>query len=189
MPAMTDAGESCHGDTSHNESNCGDSGVGGRAVGSPGNGDSNLLIERLDQQWPESVIKQIPSQPTAGVELIREILDSLEALGWSEKDLFAIHMSLEEAVMNAIKHGNLLDDDKVVSIRAHYSDTSFYFDVQDQGAGFDPSTIPDPTLDENLTKPSGRGLMLMKIYMNQMQYSENGTRLELFKLRSKPVDN
>ena len=142
------------------------------------------LPDELDHQWTTTWVEEIPSDPIHGVNIIRQMLEELENQLWPEKDRFGIHMALEEAIMNAIKHGNCCDGTKCVTIDARLSATKFYINVKDEGPGFDPHAVPDPTLDENLTKPSGRGLMLMRIYMNEVQYSENGTRVELLKIRS-----
>ena len=92
-------------------------------------------------------------------------------------------MAMEEAVMNAIKHGNKRDPSKHVHVIVNLSDTQFYAQVTDQGLGFDPDDVPDPTLEENLEKTSGRGLMLMKNFVDTVQYNEIGNSVELTKVK------
>lgn len=145
--------------------------------------ETSTLHERLANAWLSEWNEVIPSDPIKGVNLIRELLKVLEDHEWSEKDRFGIHMALEEAIMNAIKHGNQRDPSKSVTVLAKLSDKQFYINVKDEGPGFNPEDVPDPTLDDNLTKPSGRGLMLMKVYMDEVLYSEKGTRVELLKSR------
>lgn len=134
-----------------------------------------------DTTWVWEFDKRIPSIPDCGVEVIREILMQLEKNQWSEKDMFGVHMAMEEAVMNAIKHGNKLDENKVVHVLVSLSDHKFYACVTDQGEGFDPRSVPDPTLEENLEKTSGRGLMLMNNFVDIVRYNEQGNSVELTK--------
>ncbi len=141
------------------------------------------IAKELDHQWTHTWNESLPSDPIEGVRLIKALVDELEKLDWPEKELFGIHMSLEEAIMNAIKHGNCLCGDKCVVIDARVSHQKFYIKVRDEGQGFDPDAVPDPTLDENLTKPSGRGVMLMRIYMTVVRYNKSGNQVELLKLR------
>lgn len=126
----------------------------------------------------------IESDPVVGIKLIDQMVSELENRGWTEKEVFGIHMSLEEAIINAIKHGNKEASDKRVSIQARIGTKEFYICVTDEGEGFDPDDVPDPTLDENLEIGSGRGLMLMKHYMDSVQYNDVGNSLELSKARA-----
>lgn len=137
-----------------------------------------------DSAWVWELDKCIPSIPDRGVDIIREILRQLEKNQWSEKDMFGVHMAMEEAVMNAIKHGNNRDESKVVHVLVSLSDHKFYACVTDQGEGFDPVSVPDPTLEENLEKTSGRGLMLMNNFVDVVKYNELGNSVELTKKKS-----
>jgi serine/threonine-protein kinase RsbW len=98
---------------------------------------------------------------------------------YGEHALFAIRLALEEAVMNAIRHGNLSDPAKTVEARWSVTADSAVFHIIDQGEGFDPSAVPDPTLDENLEIPSGRGLMLIRAYMSEVRHHGLGNHLEM----------
>jgi serine/threonine-protein kinase RsbW len=98
---------------------------------------------------------------------------------FGEHALFAIRLAIEEAVMNAIRHGNLSDPSKTVEARWMVSADSAAFHIIDQGEGFDPSAVPDPTLDENLEIPSGRGLMLIRAYMSEVRHHGSGNHLEM----------
>src|SRR5262249_20761313 len=104
----------------------------------------------------------IQSDSTESRRVQDEIEQHLRANRYSERDIFSIKLALEEALVNAIKHGNQLDKQK--KVRIHYKVTSNRFDVRitDEGGGFDPGDVPDPTAVENLERPSGRGLMLMR---------------------------
>jgi len=98
---------------------------------------------------------------------------------YGEHALFAIRLAIEEAVMNAIRHGNLSDPAKTVEARWSVGADSAAFHIIDEGEGFDPGAVPDPTLDENLEIPSGRGLMLIRAYMSEVRHHGMGNHLEM----------
>lgn len=103
--------------------------------------------------------------------------------GYPDEDIFALRLSLEEALTNAIRHGNGCDPGKHVHVR--YAVTADQVDVyvEDEGRGFDPAGIPDPTTAENIELPSGRGIMLMRAYMNRVEYNHQGNEVHLVKCR------
>ena len=86
--------------------------------------------------------------------------------------------------MNAIKHGNGLDCDKKVHVEIKVTGDEFYSRITDDGEGFDPGDVPDPTADENLEKTSGRGVMLIKNFVDKVAYNEKGNSIELFKSKT-----
>ncbi|WP_437226162.1 ATP-binding protein [Planctomicrobium sp. SH661] len=126
----------------------------------------------------------IPSETSRGHEVQERILNLLEERQYGTKDLFGVKLALEEALVNAIKHGNGLDPDKVVRIRCMVNSTMVEIDIEDEGEGFDPGDVPDPTDDDNLEKPSGRGLMLMRAFMTSVEYSGRGNRVTMLKHRT-----
>jgi serine/threonine-protein kinase RsbW len=93
-------------------------------------------------------------------------------------------MAMEEAIMNAIHHGNQCDDDKDVHVLIEISAKYFYSRITDQGDGFDPNELPDPTDEENLEKSSGRGVMLMRSFVDEVVYNESGNSVELKKKKT-----
>lgn len=123
----------------------------------------------------------IPSDHRRGCEIIQLLLTRLEQSGWNSADLFAIQMALEESIMNAIKHGNKRDLAKQVRIAVQVTDQDFRLTVTDEGAGFALCDVPDPTLDENLDKCSGRGIMLMRQLMDSVHYNARGNSVEMVK--------
>lgn len=137
-------------------------------------------------KWNWICDKQIPSDPNIGVKLICDLLEQLQQCGWSEKDIFAIHMSFEEALMNAIKHGNCRDLDKLVEVALRTSHKQIYIKITDEGRGFDPDSLPDPTQDEYIERPCGRGVMLMRCYMDVVIFNDAGNSVEMFKKRTHP---
>lgn len=126
----------------------------------------------------------IPSDTSRGSAVQEEILSLLEKYGYSDRDLFGVKLALEEAIVNAIKHGNQFDPDKTVHILCEVTTEQVSIVIEDQGPGFDPSDVPDPTDEENLDKPSGRGLMLMRAFMTAIEYNASGNRVQMQKARS-----
>jgi serine/threonine-protein kinase RsbW len=105
--------------------------------------------------------------------------------GYGREALFAVRLALEEALVNAIRHGNRHVPDGQVDFRWSVDGDEARFDVQDQGEGFDPDAVPDPTEDDNLEIPSGRGIMLMKAYMSEVEYRGPGNHLAMVYRKSK----
>ena len=96
-------------------------------------------------------------------------------------DLPDLQLALEEGLANAIKHGNKMDPEKTVTVECFLNGDIVRVVIQDEGPGFDPNDVPDPTLPENLDKPSGRGVMLMKAFMDDVLYNETGNQLTFIK--------
>jgi len=109
------------------------------------------------------------------------LMDKIIALGYGEGPAFAIKLALEEGINNAIKHGNGFDASKSVEIAYNMSHQEVAITITDQGCGFDPGAVPDPTTDENLEKPCGRGIMLMRAYMDEVRFNEQGNQVFLLK--------
>jgi len=95
--------------------------------------------------------------------------------------LFAVRLALEEAVINAIKHGNELDPTKKVRLDFIVEEDKVTLKVTDEGKGFNPNEVPDPWSDEGLAAESGRGLALMRAYMDDVQYNEKGNVVTMIK--------
>jgi serine/threonine-protein kinase RsbW len=103
---------------------------------------------------------------------------------WSEKDIFGIHMATEEALMNAVKHGNEQDESKRVDVLLILNEDEFYARIEDQGDGFDPDEVPDPCEENNVDKTSGRGVLLIKKFVDEVVYNQSGNVIEFKKKRS-----
>jgi serine/threonine-protein kinase RsbW len=115
-----------------------------------------------------------------------DIEDALQAAGYSEHDMFSIKLALEEALVNAIKHGNQMDAAKRVFVS--YTVTAERFDIwiTDEGLGFNPEEVPDPTAIENIERPCGRGLLLMRGFMAVVQYHGKGNIVYMSKIKDGP---
>lgn len=111
------------------------------------------------------------------------IVDAAATRGFNETQIFAIKLALEEALTNAVKHGNKLDPAKQVSIDYHVTEDEVRITICDEGGGFHPEQVPDPTLDANLEKPCGRGVMLIKAYMTKVSFNDAGNCVTMIKRR------
>jgi serine/threonine-protein kinase RsbW len=124
----------------------------------------------------------IASDLAAGREVQNQILDEARRHGFHGQSLFAINLALEEAITNAIKHGNGLDPKKQVYVEAKVTPGRAEIIVEDEGSGFDRRHIPDPTVEENLEKCSGRGILLIETYMNRVRWDHGGRRVRMVKV-------
>ena len=111
---------------------------------------------------------------------IGDVLEALTDLGYSESSKFAVRLALEEGISNAFRHGHKgLPPETPVSLEWRADADSLHVTIVDKGPGFDPASIPDPTLEENLEMPSGRGLMLMRAYMTSVTHGRSGNEVTL----------
>jgi len=124
---------------------------------------------------------KIPSCFRAAKDAEDKIVAEALTWGYDQDNVFALRLSLEEALANAIQHGNVYDVDKQIRIRYQVNDSRIDVYVRDEGRGFDPAHVPDPTSPDNLERPTGRGIMLMKAYMNLVEYNETGNVVHLVK--------
>lgn len=132
---------------------------------------------------PEQFEVTIPSDTSAGQAVQERIVARLEELEYSSRDVFGVRLSLEEALVNAIKHGNGMDPNKTVRVECSISSEFVRVVVEDQGPGFKPEDVPDPTEEENLERPCGRGIMLMRAFMSHVEYLGRGNVLVMEKRR------
>jgi serine/threonine-protein kinase RsbW len=119
-------------------------------------------------------------------KLCRDIVKEAKHNDFSSDDIFGIHLAIEEAMNNAVKHGN--DEDPHKKIKVDYSITAEKFEISitDEGNGFKPETVPDPRCGENLYKATGRGMLLMRAYMDSVEYTGTGNSVHMIKYKDKP---
>lgn len=111
--------------------------------------------------------------------LEHDIIETIEGLGFPDSSAFAVKLAFEEAITNAFEHGHADLPGEPVTVEYAASRDHLWITIEDKGPGFRPDGVPDPTLDENLDKPSGRGLMLMKSFMAEVSHNARGNRVEL----------
>ena len=129
----------------------------------------------------------VESKASGLVEPCQRILSALREKGFSDDDAFAVHLAMEEAFLNAAKHGNKLDPTKKVTIRYLVWDDRVEIEIADEGDGFNPEQVPDPRVGDNLYRPEGRGLLLIHAYMHQAEYNERGNCLRMVRYKDKPI--
>lgn len=152
-----------------------------------------MAIPRPHSCWPDSEDERSfddhwrctrLSHTDEVMPLVEAVTGLMEAEGYLRKDVFGMGLALEEALVNAIRHGNQNDPSKHVQVRYRVSQQRAMVDVEDEGQGFDPDSVPDPTAPENLRRPSGRGVFLMRHYTDEMRFSGRGNKVLLCKLPS-----
>lgn len=126
------------------------------------------------------------------VELVQIAVEAaLAQLEVGEEQSHKIGTAVREAVANAIQHGNGMDPDKQVEIDFKLDGDEMIIHVRDEGSGFDPGNVPDPLVPDNLLRPNGRGILIMKEFMDEVDYSyveKCGTQLTMRKRLDLPRD-
>ncbi|MBN1353316.1 MAG: ATP-binding protein [Candidatus Omnitrophica bacterium] len=128
---------------------------------------------------------RIPSEVSYIRKISAEIESYLKANNIEDSAIFDIRLCAEEAVKNAILHGNGGKKDKAVFISYSLEGGRFTLEVEDEGNGFDPRMVPDPTAEDNLLKGSGRGVFLIHKLMDEVKYNSRGNRIFMVKLINK----
>jgi len=125
--------------------------------------------------WATDV--KLPSSRNAVQQLLGELLNALENDGWPKQEIFGVHLAMEEALINAVRHGNGWDEKKLVHVACKLTANLLTVEIADEGAGFNLLHVPDCTEGENLHRPGGRGIMLMRTYMTRVEYFDGGHRV------------
>ncbi len=146
----------------------------------------NYKIQFVDKTDAVKYIREkIEFEFPSAISLMHSILDYLmkrvEKNGIVDAENSNLFIALDEAFVNAIKHGNKFNADKIVKISAEVSPTEARFTIEDEGEGFNVAEIPDPTNPENLFKTSGRGVLIIHNIMDEVKYNERGNRLTMIK--------
>jgi len=120
-------------------------------------------------------------------EVVQKILENLKVV---EDEIFWVCLAVREAVINAVKHGNNFDAGKYVDFAVDIQGEQLRIEVADQGTGFNIDDVPDPLSDENILKPSGRGIFYIRSFMDNADYEvvqPSGTRLVMLKKLTIPA--
>ena len=127
----------------------------------------------------DSIHIEIPSLQE-NIRMIESFIDNAKERFELEDDIYGnIMIAVTEAVNNAIKHGNCNRKADNVSLTLFIDENSIRFEIKDQGEGFDYENLPDPTAPENLSKPGGRGIFLMKQLSDDVTFKDNGSKVLL----------
>ncbi|HSB29931.1 MAG TPA: ATP-binding protein [Pyrinomonadaceae bacterium] len=128
----------------------------------------------------------LPSRIETVAAAAAAVADFVSRSGVSEDAAFGIDMAVREAVTNAVVHGNSEDEAKLVAIVLRSLPDAVEIIVRDQGPGFNPNEVPDPTAEENILKTSGRGIFFMRSFMDEVDWflpPEGGTTVRMLKRR------
>ncbi len=136
-----------------------------------------------EDHWTWQCDQVIPNDPAAGRRLLDELLRQLEALHWARREIFGIQLAVDEALVNAILHGNALDEAKHVHFCCWLSPRKIRVEITDEGPGFNPDRLLDPTDAAHINRPCGRGVMLMRAFMSHIEFHERGNHVVLEKER------
>lgn len=114
-------------------------------------------------------------------EVQESVLDLMHGFDYSDHDLFSVRVAFEEALANALLHGHQGDESNEIQVSWIVTDEYLEIEVTDQGRGYNPDAIPDPTADENLTLPSGRGLAMIRAFMHEVHLNNRGNQLKMIR--------
>ena len=134
----------------------------------------------------ETTELSLPSRIDTVATAAAAVAEFVGRSGFSDDAAFGIDMAVREAVTNAVLHGNRQDDNKTVEIVLKSSPDAVEISVHDQGPGFNPEDVPDPTAKENIMKASGRGIFFMRTFMDEVDWlirPEGGTTVRMLKRR------
>jgi len=132
-----------------------------------------------------------PKKHTRTIQGVREsfdevqehVLDLMRSSGYNDHDLFSVRVAFEEALANALLHGHQGDKEKTIDLAWSVSNMIVSIEITDQGRGYDPESIPDPTANENLTLPSGRGLAMIQAFMSEVHLNDKGNHLRMIRYK------
>jgi serine/threonine-protein kinase RsbW len=138
-------------------------------------------------EYPLEIKEKIPTDLKNVPAFLLIVAEKITALTESQDDVFKVKLALEEAITNAMRHGNLLHSSCFVTVQIKGDKEKVILDVHDEGRGFDFKSVPDPTFSENSSKPSGRGIFLMYKLMDSVDFYDGGSGVRMTKvLHPKP---
>ncbi len=149
--------------------------------GQPYTDDVTIISAMFAPAAPGGERIEIASEPSNLPRVVEPLMKRLSAAGYGERAEFGVRLALEEALINAMKHGNKMDRRRMIRVRYLLDDRQVEISVADEGNGFDPSAVPDPTDDENLEVAHGRGIVLMRAYVDELRFNEKGNEVTLIK--------
>jgi serine/threonine-protein kinase RsbW len=133
-----------------------------------------------EESWHRAQVRS----PSEMSEVVDAVTAAMRALRYPPQDVFAVWFCLEEAIVNALEHGNSSDPGKAVRIRYRVAPDRVEAVVTDEGPGFDPASLPNPLTEESRRRPRGRGVFLMRMYMTEVVFNARGNEVTLCRVRS-----
>ena len=121
----------------------------------------------------ETLQLKLPSRIESIAEAAEAAAGVAQRLSLSEEAAFGLDMAVRESVTNAVLHGNRQDERKQVEVVFADAGDHLVVTVRDEGAGFDPAAVSDPTAEENLLKTSGRGILFMRSFMDTVEWEQH----------------
>ncbi len=143
--------------------------------------------KELIQDLHEKIEFEVPSLISLMHNILNYLMKRVEKVGVVNPETSNLFVALDEAFVNAVKHGNKFDANKLVRITADVSPEEARFTIEDEGDGFNVAEIPDPLDPQNLFKTSGRGVLFIYNIMDEVKYNERGNRLTMVKRKNHPT--
>jgi len=144
-----------------------------------------LFRQSMTDRWLWLYDRVIASDTKLARQVLDEMLAQLEAQHWQQRDIFAVHLATEEALVNAIHHGNGSDLRKSIHVVCRLDGERIRIEIGDEGRGFNPAALPDPTTSDHIHAPCGRGVMLMRAFMSRVEFNEQGNVVTMVKERER----
>jgi serine/threonine-protein kinase RsbW len=135
---------------------------------------------------PEIIEIKLPSRIESVEEAAAKADEFARSRGYGDEVIFAVDLAIRESVANAVKHGNKFDESKDVEVNFSDSKSGFEITVRDFGSGFSVEDIPDPTDPENLLKSDGRGILFIRSFMDEVEWSNPEGGGLMVKMLKKP---
>ncbi|MFO7899099.1 MAG: ATP-binding protein [Planctomycetota bacterium] len=135
----------------------------------------------MDKRSPETLMMKLPSVPESVTELTDRISAMLERLRLPEDAAFDVKLACQEAIVNAVEHGNQCDETKLVRVHCRVEGDTITVTVRDEGEGFDPCEVADPTAPQNILRENGRGIFLIRSLADEVHFNEKGNEITIVK--------
>jgi serine/threonine-protein kinase RsbW len=145
------------------------------------------MSEPIASTW--SAHRILPSDTAIAAEFTNELVDAMTDRNLGPRDVFRVQLAFDEAIVNAIRHGNRVDPSKTVDVSIDCNCKTVHIRIADQGPGFDPARIPDPRESELLDVPGGRGVLLISELMTHVDYNRVGNEIRMTKIRNDKSDS
>lgn len=140
-----------------------------------------LAFLKSDKSGPKKLVIRIPSETSCIKKVSEKVIDSVSSYHPDEATIFDIKLCIEEAVRNAVVHGNHSEKRKTVTATSWIDGDSVYITIQDEGMGYDHTAVPDPTAEHNVLRNSGRGVYLIKKLMDEVVFNASGSSITMKK--------